>query len=150
MPTLSISYKESNISLNDVQSIENLINYTLPVEYKNFITKNNGGVPNLKQVPLSNGEDFLSIWCFFPIKFGRGKVEDIINSLQVLESIIPKQYFPFANDGSGNLFCLKLDPKNYGEVYYIALDGTQHNPDSPLFVANSFEAFKNSLTDTTE
>lgn len=135
----SFSYSEKNVSLEDINEFQQNYNIKLPESYKQHILINNGGIP--KKDFLKEKE--ITVSCFYSIKYGENKIEDIIKNLQVLEDVLPKNLFPFANDLGGNDFCISLEENNFGKIYIWYHD----TGGEKKFIADSFQEFMNDLVE---
>ncbi len=122
---IEFEYTEKNISVDEILDFEEKNNVKLPENYKKLITKFNGGLI----VNSDNMDTLLSI------KYGSVRVENMIKKHQIIESNIPKEFFPFALDFSNNpiTICLKED-SHYGEIVLFYFD-----VDSVRMIANSLE-----------
>ncbi|PTT78082.1 MULTISPECIES: SMI1/KNR4 family protein [unclassified Chryseobacterium] len=120
-----ITDAENSITLADIQQIESQFNFTMPENLKKLYLKYNGGVI---------GDGYYEI---NSIKYGKVKIEDTIDSLQITEQHIPKEYLPFANTGVGHIVCIYVGSgsKN-GHIYLF-----RHDEMEPIFYNNTLEEF---------
>ncbi len=106
---------------------------TLPNSYKSYILKNNGGKPE---------KEFISgikIHYFHPIKYGKYSLEEVLIDFK---DVLPKGFFPFADDGGGNPLCISTNEEDFGKIYIYFTDDGQID-----FLASSFEELINGLTE---
>ncbi len=130
---LILNLSEEKISNDELLEFEQSIGYKLPENYKEFILKNNGGVPNKEYF------EEIKVSYFTPIKYGENTVE---KAYEMLKEILPNGYLPIANDVCGELICIDLKSGNtFGNIYYVA-DG-----DEPLVIAKNFEQLLDGLTE---
>ncbi len=122
---IELEHNEKKISVDEILEFEERNDIKLPENYKKLITKFNGGMI----VNSDNMDTLLSI------KYGSVRVENTIKNHQIIESNIPKDYFPFALDFSNNpiTICLK-EGSHYGEIvlFYFDVDRVEK-------IANSLE-----------
>ena len=122
--------KEKFLKLIEIEGFEKEYKLNLPQNYKQFLLKNNGGVP--KENVFWDGELEMGVSYFYPLKYGETKLENIIEVIW-REDALPKEYFPFASTGGAGDYAFSL---NNEEVYLFNYDGSE-----PFKVTNSFEEF---------
>jgi len=139
----------------DLSNIEKQIEYSLPIAYKEFLLKYNGGIPdesyidfNAQKINISSDE----IKRFYG--FGGKTTNDLVHKLNSIGDNLPKGMIFIANTHGGNFFLLSLRQDSYGEVFYKDHeyeDKTAFNPEDNLYpesivkVANSFDEFLSRL-----
>nr|WP_321229235.1 SMI1/KNR4 family protein [uncultured Psychroserpens sp.] len=133
----NFSYLEESISSEEINEFEEKYNKNLPNSYKDHIIINNGGIPDKDY--LRNSE--ITVSCFYSIKNGKNKIEDVIKVLQELEDVLPKHLFPFAHDMGGNDFCISLAEEDYGKIYIWYHDAGGEKK----LISGSFEEFMSGL-----
>ena len=117
---------DKKITFQDILDFENKMKIILPINYKGLISKYNGG--------LTEDSDFFDV--LLSIKYGKQKVEDIINIHQIIENNIPNNYLPVALDWSDNPITINLDEGNdYGKIVKFYFD----TDEEPEIIANSLE-----------
>lgn len=110
---------EKSISHEDVNQFETTYNLKLPGNYKSLILKYNGGC---------NENDDMILDTLYSIKYGDLLVDELIYDMQIVEKNIPKDYFPFALTGTGNIITLSLEEgDNYAKVYLFRGDEFRPN-----------------------
>nr|WP_321229231.1 SMI1/KNR4 family protein [uncultured Psychroserpens sp.] len=118
---------EKTINTTDIAHFEEQINRSLPESLKQLFLKYNGGVI----------EKIEEEYDFFSIKYGDLKMEDMINTLQVVEQIIPIEYLPFANSPIGHIVTFSLsDDDSSGKIFLF-----RHDDLEPILISNSLEEF---------
>ena len=105
--------------------------------YKQFLLKNNGGIPKENIFWDGNIESRISF--FFPLKYGEHTIENVISNIH-REDALPSMYFPFADTRGGAIYSFSMSNDNFGEVFLFHFDGSE-----PLKISNSFEEFINNL-----
>jgi hypothetical protein len=129
-------------------ALERAINVSLPVSYRSFLMRFNGGRPNPEFFPIRGLENksFGAIQYFF-------WVDDAIQSVnidwnyKIYKGRIPSNLFPIACDNWGNLICLSLRGHDRDSVYFWDHDAEHRPPtyDNVYLVASSFPAFLESI-----
>lgn len=117
---------EKRLMLEGITAFENHYNINLPDNYKKLISKYNGGL-----IEYSENIDTL-----LSIKYGKIKVEDMINIHQIIEQNIPNGYLPIALDWSDNPITINLNEGNQkGKIVKFYFD----TDEEPEVIANSLE-----------
>lgn len=156
-----------------VRRLEEAIHIRIPEDYRKFLLKYNGGGPDETNYcfpkPVGN-QSGVTISLFFPLEGWRITIEEEVKNYK---GRVPRNLLPFGSDDSGNLFCLGLEGKSSGKVFFwdheqekaafeligepVPEDVRQENQEkfvsdgneytgNVFFVANSFEEFANNLT----
>ncbi len=131
-----------------ISALERKLRIVLPAAYKSFLLLYNGGKPDPDCFPIRG-------WDRNPsgsIHYFDG-IDKPINSsniewnYRILRGRMPRELFPIAGDGSGNLICISLGGANKGSVYIWNHD-EEHAPptyQNVYFIAETFEAFVDSI-----
>lgn len=155
----------------DIQSLELLIGYNLPLDYKKFLQENNGGSirPNTFKYASFSGctdnpsdsmilEHYHSIDFLFAIS-SDNSIQHTINTIRVernyilADEKIPDDILPIASTGTGDVIFIKLTGKTSENIYlwlhYELVDGDDSG-DLPqcynsYYIASSFTEFLESL-----
>jgi cell wall assembly regulator SMI1 len=123
---IQIEQSEKQLTLQDIADFEAAYKVNLPENYKRFIMKFNGGV--------TTSNDFF-IHDLYSIKYGENTLEEVIEMLQIDEQNIPREYLPFANNGTGLEITLYLkEDDNLGKIFVFRYD-----QDEPEKIADSLE-----------
>ncbi len=124
----------------------------LPLEYKQFLLKSNGGWPNpnVFEVPGWHGQGN-SLMSFYGIHEGE-KVDRLDQACKVYDERIPANLIPIAEDANGNAICIGWTGERKGKIYFwdhedeIDEDGCLRYNDCTVFlVANSLQEFLDNL-----
>lgn len=129
-----IEFYNTKKQLTDLDLLE--LNLELPKEYKSHILDFNGGRPKKRCF-----KEF-SIHYFHAIKYSDYPLEEI---LEDLEGVLPEGFFPIAEDGGGNQFCISLNKDNYGYIYMWYHDVDEE--DAVVFLTTGFDEFIAGLTE---
>lgn len=129
------------LSISELEEFEREFKLKLPQDYKDFMLRFNGGIPEPAE---SFGIVVLQIQ---PIKYfpyqDNITIEDTIRVLKIVQQILPEHFFPFAYDEGGNELCISLSEDDYGSVYMCYLD---YGDDIPThYLCGSFGEFINSF-----
>lgn len=121
----------------DILNFENKNNYKLPLSYKDFLLKNNGGVPN--ENIFWNGVIEADVAYFYSLKYGNNNIESVMSNIH-RDDALPKTFLPFASSGGGSMYAFSMEKTGYGEIYLFHFDGSD-----PFKLCESFEDFINNL-----
>lgn len=134
-------YKEQLLTDNDLAFFESFFCKEIPLSFKNFYKKNNGGF--LSEEDMEAGVWGLPVNGFYSIKYGEKTIEKMVNNYG---DLIPCDdgnggwkkftFIPFSYDNGGNPIFVSLRESDYGCVYIYAPDG-----DNLFKISNSFEEF---------
>lgn len=128
---------EEKISKSELNEFINEYKLNLPKDYCEHILKHNGGAP------VAEFFNSLQISYFYAIKYGE-EDETLESTIDMIQDVLPKNYFPFAYDGGGNQFCISLNDNNFGKIYYCPMDMGDIEPE---FLINSFTEFLDNLSE---
>ena len=134
-----------------ISSFEQELNINLPEEYKAFMIKNNGGMPEDDVVfdyydNVTESQKRAVIQEFY-IMYSENnfEVDNIRNICEGFwkDKAIPVSMFPIGADPAGNIICISLLPNEYGKIYFY--NHEYENVDTGYMmeskVADSFDAF---------
>ncbi len=131
------------LEIESIKELEEKYNIILPIQYKNFLLKYNGGYPEFSLFKISEKqrEDIVNV--FYGVN---NEYDNIAQYLDYLEDIIPKEFIPIADDPSGNQICLGISGIYVGKIYFLIHDMySDEKMDSLIFLANSFDEFFHNL-----
>lgn len=106
-----ISKYRNNDAENRIKEIEEKFNVTLPLQYRNFLCKYNGG--DTPDTTYKAGKASSTLRAFY----GFGTVEYSLDKLNIQEWI-EKGMFPIACDHFGNEIAISLEETSYGNIYF--------------------------------
>lgn len=117
---------EKKLNFQDILDFEYKMGVVLPINYRRLILKFNGG--------LIKESDLFDV--LLSIKYGKQKVEDMINMHQIIEQNIPKGYLPIALDWSDNPITINTNEGHQkGEIVKFYFD----TDEEPEVIAHSLE-----------
>lgn len=144
------SLSETGANGTDVEQLERLVGAALPADYKQFLTRNNGGRPapsTFSFEQYGKPQESLVDW-FFTLD---DKEEDYLLSkeIEVYTDRTPAQLLPIATDPFGNVVLLDVGAKSVGAIYFWDHENESPNDDAwwdnISFIAPSFTEFVNGL-----
>ena len=136
------------VSQTEIASLEASLGSPLPVEYREFLTASNGGVPRPDTIDIP---EFPESPTDVQVLFGLGrsvKSSRLEWNLRTLAERLDPELLPIACDSGGNVFCLSLRLSDNGAVLYCDLHVVfADNESKPQYypVAPSFESFLRKL-----
>lgn len=126
-----------------VKNFERQIKAKLPLDYRQFLLRYNGGKPNpsLFRVEVDGFENETSIQRFLCIS--SEEHYSLSKYLEIYRNRIPNNLLPIAIELSVDLICLSISGEDYGNVYFWDhnWEVTQKIPDysNIHFLAHSFD-----------
>lgn len=139
------------VKLEDINKFEEEVGYMIPVEYKEFLAKQNGGKPSPRRYVTKDGVTESSVMMFLPLA-------DIDSSnlrrnflIFNKANLIPCNLLPIAEAPRKHQICISLDGKDVGSVYHWFADDEEEeiipSYDYMNLISSSFQEFINSLFD---
>jgi cell wall assembly regulator SMI1 len=134
-----------------IVSFEKQLNVRLPQDYKDFLLKNNGGMPEEDWAfdfidIATNTKTSSGIQSFFVIYDEEtNNDDDLRKSCRILQENeeVPVGTLPIGDDPGGNLICISVSDNNYGEVFFC--DHELEDPETGYMImskiAESFSQF---------
>lgn len=126
------------ISASAVEELELLTGHALPLDYKLFLLKYNGGIPRYSHFKTKNV--FLDITCFLTIE--KGNVYDLLTTrMQISDRIDVDKYLPIAETGEGDMAVLGF---MNGGIYFWQHDQAvrcDSEYDEMVYLSPSFSNF---------
>lgn len=147
MQDIKIDYGNANKAQDikyNIVLVEQKIGAVLPMEYKEFIKKYNGGSPELNTyVPInaSDKNDERIVAFFFNYGDDFFEAENIFSVINTVNIPNITKYCPIAEDPFGNLMLISLDEEFYGHI----LCADHENSYFATVIADSFTDFINML-----
>jgi hypothetical protein len=167
---MSLEFRYSELSpfkpasLEEIKELEKKINNELPLDFKNFLIKHNGGSPSKSlffiKKNIINTTNFKTYDSNLIIIESFSKIKNIISF--GLRTYNNEKMIYIGNGTVENLFYISLSPKSYGSILYWDYQETPEefdsydfdNPENDnlkyeniYFVCNSFKEFIESLVD---
>jgi cell wall assembly regulator SMI1 len=125
-----------------LRGFEQLLNITLPDDYRQMLMSHHGDAPLESEYRLSTpeGEMFGGIGIFLsPDPYAEG-------GILAVASRFARGVVPIAEDGGGNFLCFDFrDVSNGSEVKVVYWDHELNEEDTYFFVASSFSELLNAL-----
>ncbi|AGA28933.1 SMI1/KNR4 family protein [Singulisphaera acidiphila] len=134
-------------SEDDIRSLERRIGVDLPVDYRTFLAKENGGRPRPTAFEGPNGDG--SVVHFFFTLDPNASHYRLHEKIDTYAGRIPEGLLPIACDDFGNLVLLDVGAKSVGAIYFW--DHEEENMDGDpfwdniSFISASFAEFVESL-----
>jgi cell wall assembly regulator SMI1 len=140
------------ITQKDIDSLNEILGFIIPIQYSKFLLSNNGGQPvkniykkyseqndTLTEISVNNflGIDKNDIGCDIYRRY----------ILSIANGFKSKEYLPIADDGIGNVICIGINEKIYGKIYVFWHDQPGKKTITLDLVCNTFEEFLNGLSD---
>ena len=128
-----------------IDDLEMELGFELPVEYRNFLLKHNGGVPEPPYFPMgeTNSSELAHFYCV-----GGDEPSYDVGPLTKSQrgSEIPPELMPIGIDAGGNDICLGVLGRRRGKVYFLdheigAIRGGKPTYANVRRIAGSFSKF---------
>ena len=134
---------------------EREIGLSIPFPYRSFLATHNGGAPcpdGFTYEDQSGSRSAAGVNGFLGVHDGQ---ESIARYVRTFRNRIPKEFFPIASDGGGNLVLLAAAGPNAGHVFFWhheleADEGETPDYRNVFHVADSFDAFLAGLRELEE
>jgi hypothetical protein len=131
-----------------LQALEQYWGFGLPKDYKNFLLKFNGGVPNKNYFYFKDSDFGSQVDYFFGVK--KDENFNLLMNIKMYEERIPQNFIPIADDPGGNLVLISVKGPDRGKVYFWdhemeADEGEKPDYSNLTLIADSFDEFINSL-----
>lgn len=146
---------KKNISLFEIEQLENSLKYKFPNDFVEHYLQFNGGVPLKSWYYINNDIEPLEIATFKSIKHcdltldSSTSLIDNCYYYMIEKKVIPQNIIPFAIDWGGNFFCINQDDNS---VLFYAIDLfndeltlEENHKNAQLYLAPSFDVFINNL-----
>jgi hypothetical protein len=132
----------------DIVEVEKVLNFSLPIQYRSFLLKQNGGHPQPNKFNIEGDPENISrVDGFNYIK--NGDFLDLLNTWEVYQGRIPKEFISIAFDPGGNQICIGVSNPYYGQIYFWdhEEEGDEETTyDNLYLIAESFDKFMNNLS----
>jgi hypothetical protein len=107
-----IDKRNIKINMKIIETFEKEIGSKLPQEYCEFLLEYNGGIP--ERNIYENQDVSISVQTFYGL--GLNSIDDIRHKIDVLQYRIPRECVPIAEIEGGDVLCIALSQKKYGEI----------------------------------
>ena len=153
--TLTLTDSGAMIDKETIAAFEKNLNINLPEDYKQFMIKNNGGMPEDDVVfnyfdNVTETEKRAVIQEFYIIytedNFEVDNIKNICKGFWNDEAL-PETMYSFGSDPAGNILCISLSSDDYGSVYLCnhEFETIDTGYMMPSKIADSFDGFLNAL-----
>lgn len=149
---MSLEFSECGKLINefDVVAFEMKHDLVLPIEYRQFLLRHNGGVPLPCEFDFRSGpygdsaiDRFLSL-----DESQKHNLETLLSQFTILEKRLSPHLIPIAEDTNGNFLCIGVQAEQAGKVFFWNHE-EENDEDEPerniYFLASSFDEFLSSL-----
>ncbi|TKI54126.1 SMI1/KNR4 family protein [Brevibacillus antibioticus] len=142
-------YSFEDLSRQDIESFEKRNNIKLPIDYKEFLLKHNGGKPSVRRFVTQDGKITSSIMMFFPLtKQVEMNLEDKYKMYNI-SRIVPSNFLPIGIDPADSLICLSVNGNDVGKVYFCDMDYFEEDKELKeefiVVIAENFTDFTSKL-----
>jgi hypothetical protein len=128
----------------DIEQLESQIEKPLPIDYKTFLLKYNGGCPTPNAFPIEGlaNNPFGTIQVFFRVG-GHIESSNIDWNCEVYNGRLPDNLLPIACDDGGDLICISIYGKDAGAVVFWDAHQETNEPtyNNVYPIADSFSRF---------
>lgn len=148
-------YEGEKLNQDNINLLENVFEYTLPREYKDFLLAHNGGcskknVYNFLEVKNSSNIAYFFAFYGIHVDFYSEIYDDLLKEYYRHKDNIPEDFIPIGTDSGGNYICLGINDMYYDKVYFWDHEeqpdeGCIPNMSNMYLIGNSFVNFINSL-----
>ncbi len=146
---MTAEIKDSADSLDTarINIVEKSFEVKLPLQYREFLQKHNGGYPEPDGFLFKDESDGSSVDRFLGIDVGDHS--NLEKYLVTYKNRIPKNLFPIAHDPGGNLVLIGLSGDELGKIYYWdherEADGWEPDMSNVHLIANDLDEFLRKL-----
>ncbi|WDE07041.1 SMI1/KNR4 family protein [Thalassomonas viridans] len=134
-------------SINAIEKLENHLGVRFTLQYREFLSKYNGGYPEPDGFLFKNRIDGSSVDRFLGINVGEhNNLEDYFFTYK---NRISKKLFPIAHDPGGNLILIGLSGEELDKIYFWdheeEADGWNPDMTNVYLIADNLEEFLSGL-----
>ena len=144
------------VTEDDIKELERAIGATLPVQYRSFLLRTNGGVPHPQEAFGVRGDrDGGSMLGLFYSLSHEHSSCTLMHTWRAFEGRIPSDLLPIAGDAGDNQICIGIEARNHGKLYLWDMENEAGPGKKPWrrnirLVADSFNEFLDSFFDVEE
>jgi hypothetical protein len=136
-------------TLRELRLIETLWLVRLPPPYRQFLLTQNGGVPSRTHFE-AKGIGY-TVSAFYAV-VAQEPYDDLAQALSTYYCRVPDDMIPVAYDPYGNQFCVGIEGKRFGKIYFWDLEEESEEEDGEYYentyqLAASFDEFLAKLTE---
>ncbi|ERJ11075.1 SMI1/KNR4 family protein [Haloplasma contractile] len=125
-----------NIS-QQVDRLEQRLNLKLPLDYKEFLIKTNGGIP--EDNVFIHADQSFSIDTFFG--FVSNEIDNLNNQFKNFQTISTNHYLPICRLEGGDLLVINFNEHDYGNIMLC-----EHETDQMIKISETFDTFTKLVT----
>ncbi len=138
------------ISEKDIVELESIYKIQLPINYRNFLIKYNGGRPEPDCFNFKDGTSGSDINMFFGLC--KDYNYNLTAQIEIFKDRIPYSLFSIAEDSGGNIICIGIKGEYLGKIYFWDHELEADVGEVPDFsnitlIADSFQEFLDGLYD---
>lgn len=149
---VSIANSGPQLTESELEQFEKTHGREIPIAYRKFLLKYNGGQPNLSGFRMNSGveqDQTGSVKRFLGINMPE-RTLDVGYALETFRDRIPSYLFPVARDPGGNLIGIVVEGEAEGQVLFWdhereADEGEAPTDNNLYFIADTFEKFLDDL-----
>ena len=109
------------INESEIVALEREIGDVLPPDYRAFLLRFNGGLPEPDIIDVAGLADSpTDVQVFFGVRRNIGS-SNILWNWNVYRDRVPANALPIASDSGGNVYCITLTAPGKGEISYTDL-----------------------------
>jgi hypothetical protein len=131
------------LTLEAIRELESDLGIRFTDLFTRFLLENNGGYPERSIFRISSNQGSSVLNRFFSTK-------ELGKYIDILESRMPDDFIPIANDPAGNIVCLGTKNEYYESIYFW--DHEQENDQADMsnmyFLSKNIYEFVNNLFET--
>lgn len=129
--------KESDITKNNIENIEQKLGLLLPNDFKQVIAHNNGASPEPNVYDTEITKEKIAGYL---LSFNCNDQVNILDTYEALKDRLPKRFIPIMSDPFGNYICFDFLNENNPKVFFW-----NHENGTKEFIADNFTIFLNNL-----
>lgn len=154
---MEIESENNSIDIKKIEEFKNVIGIELPLEYKEFLLKYNGGEPDAYIFNKNLDLGKIIVNTLYGIE-ANNDFDDLGKSIKIYKNRIHPSFIPIGDDPGGNQFLLGVQGNFKGKIYFwdhnteLDNDNFIENelPNNMYLLADSFNGFLSKLEADTE
>ncbi|MGA3282912.1 MAG: SMI1/KNR4 family protein [Verrucomicrobiota bacterium] len=120
-----------------IREFEAVIGAKLPGDYQMFLLTFNGGKPESNEFPIPDQQNAAGVDLFYGL-LEKSKWGDLLSRRTALTDRVPKDVLPIGDASCGNIVCLSLQPKTFGQIFFWDHE-LEAEEDEPATFSNLFK-----------